>query len=115
MPPYFELENIINFCDVKLKLYKFFPFSHKYNPLYLPDMLIIFFHSLQCMSTTESDRPLYPGAKSKFTEKLEFLLPETVEGLPVYRVLDRRGNIIDASQDPKVFANISYITTFIVM
>ena len=54
------------------------------------------------MSTGDADRPLYPGAKSKFTEKLEFLLPETVEGIPVYRVLDRRGNVIDPSQDPKV-------------
>ena len=51
-----------------------------------------------------NDAPEFPGSKHKlaFTEKLQFIEPERYDGIPVYRVMDRQGNIIDESQDPKV-------------
>lgn len=48
------------------------------------------------------DRPLFPGSRSSWTEKLEFLGSETYEGIPVYRVTDRDGKVIDPSQDPQL-------------
>ena len=51
---------------------------------------------------TEEERPLFPGSRSKFTEKLEFIEPDIYEGIPVYRVMDKKGSIIDPSQDPGV-------------
>ena len=48
------------------------------------------------------ERPQFPGSRSKFIEKLEFLMPEAIEGIPVYRVMNRKGEILDASQDPGV-------------
>ena len=48
------------------------------------------------------DRPQFPGSRSKWIEKLEYLKPETYEGIPVYRVLDRKGKVINQSEDPKV-------------
>ncbi|XP_074649521.1 2-oxoisovalerate dehydrogenase subunit alpha, mitochondrial-like [Tubulanus polymorphus] len=47
------------------------------------------------------DRPVFPGSRSQWTEKCSFILPEQYEGIPVYRVMDKKGNIIDPSQDPK--------------
>jgi 2-oxoisovalerate dehydrogenase E1 component alpha subunit len=48
------------------------------------------------------DKPQFPGSRSSFTTKLEFINPEKFEGIPVYRVMDRQGVITDSSQDPKV-------------
>lgn len=48
------------------------------------------------------DRPLFPGSRSTFTEKLEFVEPDIYDGIPVYRVMDKKGNVIDPSQDPGV-------------
>jgi len=42
----------------------------------------------------------FPGAKAKYTEKLEFLQPDVYNGIPIYRVMDRNGVIFDQSQDP---------------
>ena len=59
------------------------------------------------------DKPQYPGARSSFTTNLEFIIPENIEGIPVYRVMDRKGTILDPSQDPKVchhcFHSICYL------
>ena len=52
--------------------------------------------------STPNDKPLFPGSRSSWTEKLEFLGSETYEGIPVYRVTDRDGKIIDPSQDPQL-------------
>lgn len=49
-----------------------------------------------------SDKPLFPGSRSSWTEKLEFLGSEAYEGIPVYRVTDRDGRVIDPSQDPQL-------------
>ena len=48
------------------------------------------------------DRPQFPGSRSWFTNTLEFINPEIFDGVPVYRVMDRQGNVIDSSQDPQV-------------
>ena len=54
------------------------------------------------MNLDVEERPQFPGSRSKFTEKLEFLEPDAYEGIPVYRVMNRKGEIIDESQDPQV-------------
>ena len=55
----------------------------------------------QCESRPD-DKPLFPGSRSSWTEKLEFLGSEAYEGIPVYRVTDRDGRVIDPSQDPQL-------------
>ncbi|CAH0552704.1 unnamed protein product [Brassicogethes aeneus] len=47
-----------------------------------------------------SSEPLFPGAKTTWTETLEFT--QTSKPIPVYRVMDRRGNIIRESEDPNL-------------
>ncbi|KAK7104546.1 2-oxoisovalerate dehydrogenase subunit alpha, mitochondrial-like [Littorina saxatilis] len=48
------------------------------------------------------DKPEFPGSRSQYVSKLEFIEPESQEGIPVYRVLNREGNIIEESEDPKL-------------
>ena len=48
------------------------------------------------------DKPEFPGSRSRYIHKLEFIEPDSQEGIPVYRVLNREGRIIDESQNPKV-------------
>jgi hypothetical protein len=52
------------------------------------------------ISRQTADKPEFPGSRSKWTETLEFINPESFEGIPVYRVMDRNGIIINSSQDP---------------
>ena len=76
----------------------------------MADVRSLFFQCLSASPTegsakpayTEEERPLFPGSRSKFTEKLEFVEPDIYDGIPVYRVMDKKGSIIDPSQDPKV-------------
>lgn len=53
-------------------------------------------------SSTSGDRPQFPGSRSEWTEKLEFIRSESYEGIPVYRVMNRDGGIIDPNQDPNL-------------
>ncbi|XP_039249417.2 2-oxoisovalerate dehydrogenase subunit alpha, mitochondrial-like [Styela clava] len=48
------------------------------------------------------DKPQYPGYKTEYVHKLEFLEPNTEDGIPVYRVMSREGAIIDETQDPQL-------------
>ncbi len=48
------------------------------------------------------DKPQFPGSRSSFIDKLEFLEPDAYEGIPVYRVMDRKGQIINPTQEPEV-------------
>ncbi|CAL1289213.1 unnamed protein product [Larinioides sclopetarius] len=48
------------------------------------------------------DRPQFPGSQSRWTEKLEFVRGDIYDGIPVYRVMNRDGNIMDPSYDPKL-------------
>lgn len=50
------------------------------------------------------EKPEFPGSRSKFIHKLHFLNPDEAEGIPVYRVMNRKGEIIEESEDPKVCA-----------
>ena len=44
----------------------------------------------------------FPGAKATYTETMNFMLPDSYDGIPVYRVMDRQGNVIDQSHDPRL-------------
>ena len=48
------------------------------------------------------DKPQFPGASAEFVDKLEFIQPNVISGIPVYRVMDRQGQIINPSEDPHV-------------
>ena len=49
-----------------------------------------------------TDRPLFPGSRSRWTEKLEFVKQESDAVIPVYRVTGRDGKVIDSTQDPQL-------------
>lgn len=42
----------------------------------------------------------YPGVKSEFTKEMRFILPEEVPTIPIYRVLNSQGKVINPSHDP---------------
>lgn len=48
------------------------------------------------------EKPQFPGASAEFVDSLEFIQPNVISGIPIYRVMDRQGNIINPSQDPQV-------------
>lgn len=48
------------------------------------------------------DKPQFPGASAEFIDKLEFIQPNVISGIPIYRVMDRQGQIINPSEDPNV-------------
>lgn len=58
-----------------------------------------FFHR---SATLREEKPEFPGSRSQYIHHLEFIMPDAQEGIPVYRVLNRDGKIIDMSQDPKL-------------
>ena len=60
------------------------------------------FHVSGLVYAASSDRPQFPGSRSSWTEKLEFLKSDAGEGIPVYRVMNRDGKVIDSSQDPQL-------------
>lgn len=47
-------------------------------------------------------QPNFPGAKTSWTEKLQFTEPSSYAPIPVYRVLDRQGNVLVASEEPQI-------------
>ena len=51
----------------------------------------------------KEEKPEFPGSRSTFVHQLQFLQPDMIEGIPVYRVMNRKGQIIEESQDPKVW------------
>lgn len=55
-----------------------------------------------CSVFNPEERAAFPGSRSSFTGKLEFLEPEKYDGIPVYRVMDRNGSILDPTQDPQL-------------
>ncbi|NXI79167.1 ODBA dehydrogenase, partial [Rhipidura dahli] len=48
------------------------------------------------------ERPQFPGASAEFAERLEFIQPNVLAGIPVYRVMDRQGHVLRPSEDPQV-------------
>nr|XP_023015787.1 2-oxoisovalerate dehydrogenase subunit alpha, mitochondrial [Leptinotarsa decemlineata] len=49
-----------------------------------------------------SDAPLFPGAKTTWTEKLEFTEKQSYKPIPVYRVMDRQGKVLNENENPKL-------------
>ena len=64
------------------------------------NVYLFFFQALS--SDLGEDRPNFPGSRSNWTESLEFVQPDLYDGIPVYRVMNRKGEIIDPNYDPKV-------------
>lgn len=54
-----------------------------------------------------SDRATFPGYKGEFSTNLEFLYPENMSLIQCYRVMNRKGVVLDPSQDPQVNYTIS--------
>ncbi|KAI0225875.1 2-oxoisovalerate dehydrogenase subunit alpha, mitochondrial [Lamellibrachia satsuma] len=48
------------------------------------------------------DDQFFPGTKCSYTQKLEVLEPDQSDPIPVYRVMDNKGNVIDANEDPQL-------------
>ncbi|XP_053824518.1 2-oxoisovalerate dehydrogenase subunit alpha, mitochondrial isoform X1 [Vidua chalybeata] len=48
------------------------------------------------------ERPQFPGASAAFAERLEFIQPQVLAGIPVYRVMDRQGHVLRPSEDPQL-------------
>ena len=45
----------------------------------------------------------FPGAKARYTETLSFLTPSEYEGIPIYRVMNREGDILNPEEhDPQL-------------
>lgn len=61
----------------------------------------------------------FPGATAPFVVKPELSYPSNTQPIPIYRVMDRNGQILDKSQDPnfsqetvrKMFRNMVLLTT----
>ncbi|KAF7278270.1 hypothetical protein GWI33_008626 [Rhynchophorus ferrugineus] len=56
----------------------------------------------QLCTRFSSSQPNFPGAKTSWTEKLQFTDSSSYSPIPVYRVLDRRGNVLHPAEDPKL-------------
>jgi len=67
--------------------------------------------AIQLVRKYSEDRPQFPGSRSQWIDKLEFIRPDLYDGIPVYRVMDRKGKVIDPSQDPQVTRFIFQIGT----
>ena len=49
------------------------------------------------------EKPRFPGAvNAHYTEKMDFVVPDDGQIIPVYRVIDLNGNVLNESHDPKV-------------
>ena len=48
------------------------------------------------------EKPEFPGSRSRFIEKLQFLDPEQYEGIPVYRVMNRDGVVLNQNENPNL-------------
>ena len=44
----------------------------------------------------------FPGAKAKYTESLDFINPDELDGIPIYRVMNNEGQIIKPDHDPNL-------------
>lgn len=54
-------------------------------------------------TSPEGSMTVFPGAKARYTESLSFLTPSSnTEGIAVYRVMDKKGDIILPDSDPNL-------------
>jgi hypothetical protein len=51
---------------------------------------------------SDEDRPQFPGSRSQWTQELKFIEPNSYDGIPVYRVIDRNGRVVDNDNDPQL-------------
>ena len=58
--------------------------------------------NLNTKLTQPDDKPQFPGSRSDWTSRLEFLRPDAYPGIPVYRVMDRTGTVLDENMDPNL-------------
>ena len=58
----------------------------------------------RCLSsaTSISDKASFPGYKGEFSTNMEFIYPENIPQISCYRVMNRKGHVLDSAQDPKV-------------
>ncbi|XP_037230632.1 2-oxoisovalerate dehydrogenase subunit alpha, mitochondrial [Falco rusticolus] len=58
------------------------------------------------LSTAEfpslEEKPQFPGASADFADRLEFIQPNVISGIPIYRVMDRQGHIVSPAEDPQL-------------
>ncbi|XP_072125984.1 2-oxoisovalerate dehydrogenase subunit alpha, mitochondrial isoform X3 [Mobula birostris] len=60
-------------------------------------------HALcQQQFTSLDEKPQFPGASADFVDRLEFIQPNVISGIPIYRVMDRQGQIVNPDEDPKL-------------
>ncbi|XP_078097808.1 2-oxoisovalerate dehydrogenase subunit alpha, mitochondrial isoform X1 [Mustelus asterias] len=52
--------------------------------------------------TSLDEKPQFPGASAEFVDRLEFIQPNVISGIPIYRVMDRQGQIMNPDEDPKL-------------
>ncbi|XP_077192690.1 2-oxoisovalerate dehydrogenase subunit alpha, mitochondrial isoform X1 [Paroedura picta] len=52
--------------------------------------------------TSLEEKPQFPGASAEFVDRLEFIQPNVISGIPIYRVIDRQGQIVNPSEDPQL-------------
>ena len=45
---------------------------------------------------------MFPGAKAPYTETMAFLKADSYDGIPVYRVIDQSGSVIEEENDPNL-------------
>lgn len=53
-------------------------------------------------ATSVSDKASFPGYKGEFSTNLDFIYPENSPRIQCYRVMNRKGVVLDPNQDPQV-------------
>lgn len=89
-----------------------------YHPSLCENILLFLNNACICQSVqlqqpfdSSLDKPQFPGASAEFVDNLEFIQPNVISGIPIYRVMDRQGNIINPSQDPQVRSDCTTMVT----
>jgi hypothetical protein len=52
---------------------------------------------------------MFPGSQSDWTDKLELIHPNSQKIFPIYRFTDRKGSVLNPSEDPQVFDFYSFL------
>jgi 2-oxoisovalerate dehydrogenase E1 component alpha subunit len=59
---------------------------------------------------SDEDRPQFPGSRSQWTQELKFVEPNSYDGIPVYRVINRNGRVVcNDSQLMQPFLNKEFV------
>lgn len=53
-------------------------------------------------ASSVSDKASFPGYKGEFSTSLDFIYPENSPRIQCYRVMNRKGVLLDQNQDPHV-------------